>query len=134
LNGLVRLDFIRVGYQGVFFVCFFSLALQRLLQLGQCATLRFARRSAYGVLREIAECLERLTDGQPFESILLDGSQVLPMGEAEFAARQIALRLQFSRELVALLVGNRLALLPGFVWTRSLVAPGTRDGEQSPPA
>ena len=100
----------------------------RLLQLGQRGPFRFARWSAYLVFREVAKRLECLTDRQPFESILLDWRQVLPAGEAKFGARQIALRLQFSRELVALLVGNRLALFPGFIRTKTLVTPGTRDG------
>ena len=93
----------------------------RLLQLGQRGPFRFARWSAYLVFCEVTKRPECLTDRQPFESILLDWGQVLPVGEAKFDARQIALRLQFSREFIALLAGNRLALLPRFVRARPLV-------------
>ena len=73
------------------------------------------------MLREVAKCLECLTDRQAFESILLDWRQVLPVGEPKFDARQIALQIQFLREFIALLAGNRLALLPRFVRAKPLV-------------
>ena len=76
---------------------------------------------------DVPQSLERLTDRQPFDSILLDRSPVFPIGEAEFGTRNVALRFQFSGELVALLVGNRFALLPRLVRAWALMTPGARD-------
>jgi hypothetical protein len=100
-----------------------ALPLESLLHLLRCSPLRFSRWSTHFVLCEVAQPLERLTDRQPFESTLLNGSQVFPIGETEFAARNVALRFQFSREFVALLLGNRVALLPGFIGTGAYAAP-----------
>jgi hypothetical protein len=57
---------------------------------------------------------------------VLNRSQVFPIGEAEFGARNVALRINLSYEFAVLLVGNRVGLLPGFIQTGAWMASESR--------
>ena len=104
---MIDLEGAGVGHSVLIGGSLFAFPLESLLHLLRCSSLRFARRSTNFALREVAKRLERLADRQTFKSIVLDRCQVLAVGEAEFGARKIALGLQFSCELVTLLVGKR---------------------------